>query len=43
MVKKIYQELILIRKELPAIYKILEHHKDYKYVRKNGRVIRKRI
>lgn len=43
IMKNILKELVLIRKELQAIRSSLEPHKDYKYVRENGRVIRKRI
>lgn len=39
----ILKELSIIRKELQAIRGSLEPYKDYKYVRENGRVIRKRI
>jgi len=40
MIKKIYQELVLIRKELQAMNS-KESNSKVKYVRENGRMVRK--
>lgn len=42
MLKKIHQELVLIRKELQAMNN-KESKNKFKYVRENGRVVRKHM
>jgi len=41
MLKKIYLELVQIRKELQAIRSSKESNSKVKYVRENGRVVKK--